>query len=248
MFTLGRTLISQNKHQINASDRVLLGLPFGTPLGFALAITLVHLGAHFDFVIPVTFSSIVQKSPSVIFCSAAEAQSLYDALLQEGASTKSRLRALSSRVPVLREGRLPKPNFSGHILSQKSAPRAIVVFATSASDVLSQRTLDHLRAFLAIPVLQGFTHPLQPVPLALSHMHDFQLVHSNAAALVGPPSSNVEIKLTGMSDGQSIMCGNLQCRGPAVICNNKDNKSSEYEWWNADMQVHILPNGVLALQ
>lgn len=255
MYNLTQILTPQSAHKLSSKDDILSDLPLAAPLGFTLALTAVHLQSRFQFAHPITLASIIKTQPSVVFCSASGASSLHGILMEEFSHYPFNKRVLASKVAALRDGLLSRstlwdmfPLKSFRKEQQISSLRAVVVFA-SQGDVLPQERIDALRTFISAPVIQGSTHPLQPVPLTISHIHDFQRVHSGQNALVGPPSANVEIKATGVKD-DAVMAGRLWCRGPAVLAVGSAAVSSggaSYEWWDSGLSAQILTNGTVAL-
>ncbi|KAF8634354.1 hypothetical protein AX15_000965 [Amanita polypyramis BW_CC] len=76
------------------------------------------------------------------------------------------------------------------------------------------------RIALSVPLISCFTHAVVAGPVLSSHAYDLQALPVSGKAHVGPPSVNVEVKLTGVDDeavekgGDPV--GMAVVRGPSV--------------------------------
>lgn len=86
--------------------------------------------------------------------------------------------------------------------------------------------MDEARIAVSVPIINSFVHPISAAPILASHPFDLQYIPeesdkpSTHAAHSGPPSVNVEVKLTNVDD-EAIEKGNnpvgiLLVRGPPV--------------------------------
>lgn len=76
------------------------------------------------------------------------------------------------------------------------------------------------RIALSVPLINCFTHTVVAGPVLASHACDLQELPVSGKAHMGPPSVNVEIKLTGVDD-ESVENGGdpvgmMVVRGPSV--------------------------------
>lgn len=126
------------------------------------------------------------------------------------------------------------------------------------------------RMALSVPLVNTFTHPLVAGPVLASHPFDLQDfteegVSSDKKGHVGPPSVNVEAKLTGVDDEKvengGDPAGLLFVRGPPVgkignVDQNEDyvqvspteerrvrDENAEEGWISTGVRAQVQPNG-----
>jgi long-chain acyl-CoA synthetase len=120
-----------------------------------------------------------------------------------------------------------------------------------ASDVLTPA-----RIALSIPLVNAFTHPLVAAPVLASHPLDAQDIPGLKAAHTGPPSVNIEVKLTGVNDdvveAGGDPEGNLLVRGPPVgkqveLEDYVHVAEAEEGWIPMEARARVLTNGAFLL-
>lgn len=132
---------------------------------------------------------------------------------------------------------------------------------------LEARNLTPSRIALSVPVINVHSHPLVAGPIFASHALDLQTFPSSVStspstsagdayaftylAPVGPPSVNVEVKLTGVDDSAietgSDPVGALQVRGPSVgrplSVEEKAQEEEEQDWRTTGERAKVAANG-----
>ncbi|KAI8998795.1 acetyl-CoA synthetase-like protein [Trametes punicea] len=216
------------------------------------------------------------SSPTILFVRPDHLTSLTNAILDEAKRSSWFLHNLAWRHKLagILEGFITKQSLWDRLVFDRArvkvmgkgagTVRAVVV----SGGPLEAQALTPARIALSVPVINAHTHPLVAGPVFASHALDLQTFptassgpSSSAAdayaftylAPVGPPSVNVEAKLTGVDDAAveagADPVGALHVRGPSVgrplsVSIEEEHEEEELRGWRATGErAKVAPNG-----
>ncbi|KIY51047.1 acetyl-CoA synthetase-like protein [Fistulina hepatica ATCC 64428] len=226
-------------------DTIVSSHSLGTPFGRAIAYTAIYDGASFATLdssksvisedsLPMDVADVTSAkkyripSPTVMFIRPTHLEAMTKAIMSEA---ERRFLAGSiawrHKISGLAEGYISKDSLwdrlvydaaRAKVLGEGAGALRAVVVSGGAVDAAS---LASARVALSVPIVLAHTLPFVAGPVFASHAHDLQdFALEGVPAHVGPPSVNIEVKLTGI-DESSVQSGAdpigaLLVRGPAV--------------------------------
>ncbi|KAH9901222.1 acetyl-CoA synthetase-like protein [Cubamyces lactineus] len=215
------------------------------------------------------------SSPTILFVRPDHLERLSDSILQQAKKSSWFLTNLAWRHKLsgILEGYITKQSLWDRLVYDSArvkvmgkgagTVRAVIV----SGDRLAVQALTPARIALSVPIIHAHSHPLVAGPVFASHALDLQTfpvvnpggAHTSAAdayaftylAPVGPPSVNVEAKLTGVDDSAieagSDPAGELHVRGPSVgrpLSVEVEPEDEELRGWRSTGErAKVAPNG-----
>ncbi|KAH8117503.1 hypothetical protein DFH11DRAFT_1700279 [Phellopilus nigrolimitatus] len=254
---------------ISPSDSIASSHSLSTPLGRSIAYTAVYEGAHFttsdSTVVFATddtsadsgavLKNIISTSPSptIVFVTPSQLNAVVSSIMSIAQKSPLFFFGWRHKLYHLQQGFLSKDSMWDSSLFASARKAALKGTADSLRAVIvsggavEAKTLTPARLALSVPIVNAHEHPLVAGPVFFSHPLDFQEFPSSGdpkladIAHVGPPSINVEVKLTSVDDAAvesgADPVGDLVVRGPSVT-HPLDGESTPHSW------VHIGEKGV----
>ncbi|CDO70739.1 hypothetical protein BN946_scf184798.g54 [Trametes cinnabarina] len=213
-------------------------------------------------------------SPTILFVRPDHLDSLSTSILHEAKRSSWLLHNLAWRHKLanILEGFITKQSLWDRLVFDSARVKVMGQGAGTVRAVivsggpLEAQALTPARIALSVPVINAHSHPLVAGPVFASHALDLQTFPtSNAApspsaadayaftylAPVGPPSVNVEAKLTGLDDAAveagADPIGALHVRGPSVgrpLSAEEEPEEEELRGWRATGErAKVAPNG-----
>ncbi|KAL1947959.1 hypothetical protein VTO73DRAFT_13683 [Trametes versicolor] len=224
-----------------------------------------------------TTASYSTSSPTILFVRPDHLTSLSDTILQEAKKASWLLHnfAWRHKLAGILEGYITKQSLWDRLVFDSArvkvmgkgagTVRAVIV----SGGALEAQAFTPARIALSVPVINAHTHPLVAGPVFASHALDLQTfgpgtsgaASTSAAdayaltylAPVGPPSVNVEAKLSGVDDtaveAGADPVGELHVRGPSVgrplsVTVEDESLEEELRGWRATGErAKVAPNG-----
>lgn len=222
-----------------------------------------------------TSSAYRISSPTVLFVRPDHLGSLSDAILQEARNSSWLLFnfAWRHKLAGVLEGYITKQSLWDRLVFDSArvkvmgkgagTVRAVVV----SGGPLEVQALTPSRIALSVPVINVHSHPTAAGPVFASHPLDLQTFPTSASstpslsaadayaftylAPVGPPTVNVEVKLTGVDDAAveagADPVGALYLRGPSIgrplSVEEEAQDEDERGWRAAGERAKVAPNG-----
>jgi len=232
---------------INEKDTVLSAFGLATPFGRSVAYTALHTGANFvtlpsahtlredgsakdqaDVLSALNIPG--QPAPTVLFLTNSHTESLTASILNHARRSWLFPLAWRHKQAALFEGSMSKDTLFDKQVFRAARLRALGALANSMREIAVAGPLDTsvqipLQIALSIPISHIHIHVLSTSALLASHPYDLQITskeesHKRVAWHYGPPTANVEIKLTGIDESAGEQGGDpegLLCiRGPTM--------------------------------
>ncbi|XP_006458425.1 hypothetical protein AGABI2DRAFT_183462 [Agaricus bisporus var. bisporus H97] len=282
-------------HALSPLDTIISAFSLSTAYGRVIAYTAIYEGASFATLpsskmyhdeqpaAPADASDILAAkrypipSPTIMFIQPGHLIAIVTDILKNAAGSmflfpfarRHKLAGISDGF-ITRESLWDRLVFDGaraKVIGDGAATlRGVIVSGRSLPAVL----MTPARMALSVPLVNTFTHPLVAGPVLASHPFDLQDfteegVSSEKKGHVGPPSVNVEAKLTGVDDEKvengGDPAGLLFVRGPPVgkIGNGDQNEdyvqvspteerrvrdeNAEEGWISTGVRAQVQPNG-----
>ncbi|KAF7777471.1 hypothetical protein Agabi119p4_3543 [Agaricus bisporus var. burnettii] len=282
-------------HALSPLDTIISAFSLSTAYGRVIAYTAIYEGASFATLpsskmyhdeqpaAPADASDILAAkrypipSPTIMFIQPGHLIAIVTDILKNAAGSmflfpfarRHKLAGISDGF-ITRESLWDRLVFDGaraKVIGDGAATlRGVIVSGRSLPAVL----MTPARMALSVPLVNTFTHPLVAGPVLASHPFDLQDfteegVSSEKKGHVGPPSVNVEAKLTGVDDEKVENGGDptglLFVRGPPVgkIGNGDQNEdyvqvspteerrvrdeNAEEGWISTGVRAQVQPNG-----
>ncbi|RDX48303.1 acetyl-CoA synthetase-like protein [Lentinus brumalis] len=215
------------------------------------------------------------SSPTILFVHPHHLSSLTDTVLEEARKSSWLLYnfAWRHKLAGILEGYITKQSLWDRLVFDgarvkvmgKGAGTVRAVMVSGAP--LEAQALTPSRIALSVPVINVHSHPLAAGPIFASHALDLQTFPPAASsspsasaadayaftylAPVGPPSVNVEVKLTGVDDaaveGGADPVGALHVRGPSVgrplSAEEEAAEEDQRGWRITGERAKVAPNG-----
>ncbi|KDQ33577.1 hypothetical protein PLEOSDRAFT_1091549 [Pleurotus ostreatus PC15] len=197
--------------------------------------------------------------PTILFINPDHLKSLTSSIL--GVAKKSWLLfsiAWRHKIAGLTEGFVTKDSLWDRLLFDTARARVVDECAGSLRGIvvaggrLDASELPSARIALSIPIVNAYVHPAVTAPVLASHPLDLQEFPDTAdkSAHVGPPSINLETKLTGVDDASVEAGGDpvglLLVRGPPVgkvVGLSSEAPKLEEDWIATGEQARVQTNG-----
>lgn len=270
---------------LTPADSVFSAYSPSTPLGRAILYSALFEGAHFtttqstildppyNLRTPRDASDLVGTTnsnkvppPTVFFGDASHVESLTRDILNEAKSSTAFFDlACRHKFKDLEEGYSTNASFWDKFLLKSARKLALGKGATTLrlviiADPVIDAGLLPMQVALSIPLVRILSHPNVCGPICASHGLDLQYFpekrNSSSSAHVGPPSVNIEAKLTNVNESEfekgADPVGELLIRGPSIgnaVPSNDvaDEEISEYRWVAMHQRASIRSNGTFTV-
>ncbi|KAF8590544.1 acetyl-CoA synthetase-like protein [Ramaria rubella] len=202
-------------------------------------------------------------SPSILFLTPSQFKPLTSSILRAASSNPLFGLALRHKLSDLQEGFVTKVSFWDNLFLKGARTKSLGKLEATLRGIvvsggrLETAAMEPARVAFSVPIVSAYSHPLVCGPVMASHPLDLQSFPGDSephftVAHVGPPATNVEVKLVGVLDSSvekgGDPTGDLLVRGPSVALALPAPVNSNTEGWvPMDQKARVQTNGTFKI-